>query len=273
MVVGNANVDRIWWLDRPLVPGGRLSCQSIEKRYGGGGFNTGLVLLDLGHEVVLVTRLYDDDEGRAYLNDLGKRGFNTDFVSLVPGATAAVDILVDSNGERTIIAPASRRRPAIETLPSIEASLVYLNIRQMSSAALRQLEDFDRVVSQYPLSTERRPANVLIASRSDVKGTAQTAWQTAAEIAAPRLETLVLTSGMQPIEIVSQEHSVVVEVPPAAPVRDTTGAGDYFAGGYIDAIVRGLDAGAAALAACKIAALRLATSGYDGPEGQSPRGS
>jgi sugar/nucleoside kinase (ribokinase family) len=185
----------------------------------------------------------------------------------VPGATAAVDILVDSNGERTIIAPASRRRPGIETLPSIEASLVYLNTRQMSSAALQQLEDFDRVVSQYPLSTERRPANVLIASRSDVKGAAQTAWQTAAETAAPRLETLVLTSGMQPIEIVSQEHSVVVEVPPAAPVRDTTGAGDYFAGGYIDAIVRGLDAGAAALAACKIAASRLATSGYDGPEG------
>ena len=34
MVVCNANVDRIWRLDRPLVPGGRLSCQSIEERYG-----------------------------------------------------------------------------------------------------------------------------------------------------------------------------------------------------------------------------------------------
>ncbi|MDR6665986.1 PfkB family carbohydrate kinase [Rhizobium sp. 1399] len=264
MVVGNANVDRIWWLDRPLVPGGRLACQSIEERYGGGGFNAGLVLLDLGHEVMLVTSLHDDDRGRTYLKDLGKRGFNTDFVGLVPGKTEAVDILVDPSGERTIIAPAGRRRPGIEALPPIDASLVYLNARAMSPAALRQLDDFDQVVSQYPLSAERRPANVLIASRSDVKGAAQTAWQAAAEIAAPRLETLVLTSGMQPIEIVSRQDSIIVELPPAAPVRDTTGAGDYFAGGYIDAIIGGLDAGAAALAACKVAASYLAASGNHG---------
>ncbi len=260
MVVGNANVDRIWRLDRPLVPGGRLSCQSIEERYGGGGFHTGLALLDLGHEVVLVTSLSDDDRGRSYLKDLGKRGFNTDFIDVVPGETAPVDILVDPNGERTIIAPAGRRRPGMDNLPPIDASLVYLNARVMSPAALRQLEDFDVVVSQYPLSAERRPANVLIASRSDVKGTAQTAWQAASEIAAPRLETLVLTSGMQPIEIVSQRGSIIIAVPPAPPARDTTGAGDYFAGGYIDAMVRGLDAGAAALAACRVAASYLAAS-------------
>ncbi|MEK1902852.1 MAG: PfkB family carbohydrate kinase, partial [Rhizobium sp.] len=137
MVVGNANVDRIWWLDRPLVPGGRLACKSIEERYGGGGFNAGLVLLDLGHEVMLVTSLHDDDRGRTYLKDLGKRGFNTDFVGLAPGKTEAVDILVDPSGERTIIAPAGRRRPGIEALPPIDASLVYLNARAMSPAALR----------------------------------------------------------------------------------------------------------------------------------------
>ncbi|MBB3593597.1 sugar/nucleoside kinase (ribokinase family) [Rhizobium sp. BK529] len=265
MVVGNANVDRIWWLDRPLVPGGRLSCQSIEKRYGGGGFNTGLVLLDLGHEVVLVASLYDDDEGRAYLKNLGKRGFNTDFVDLVPGTTPSVEILVDINGERTIIAPAGRRRPGIEALPQVDASLVYLNARAMSATALRQLDDFDRVVSQYPLFAERRPANVLIASRSDMKGAAQAAWQTAAEIAEPRLETLVLTSGMQPIEIVTGQDQVIVDVPRAAPVRDTTGAGDYFAGGYIDAMIGGLDASSAALAGCKAAAARLAASEHAGP--------
>jgi sugar/nucleoside kinase (ribokinase family) len=265
MAVGNANIDRIWWLDRPVAPGSRLSCQAIEERYGGGGYNTGLVLLDLGHEVMLVTSLYDDDKGRTYLKDLRRRGFNTDFVDLVPGATPSVEILVDPHGERTIIAPAGRRRPGIEALPPVDASLVYLNTRRMSPVALQQLNDFQQVVSQYPLAVERRPANVLIASRSDVKGSAQTAWQAAMDIAAPRLETLVLTSGTQPIEIVSQKDSIVVAVPPAAPVRDTTGAGDYFAGGYIDAIVRGLDAGAAALAACKVAVSRLAASGYDGP--------
>lgn len=265
IVVGNANVDRIWWLDRPLAPGGRLSCRATEERYGGGGYNTGLVLLDLGHEVILVTSLYDDDKGRSYLDDLGRRGFNTDFVDLVPGATQAVEILVDPDGERTIIAPAGRRRPGIETLPPVDASLVYLNARAMSAAALRRLDDFEQVVSQYPLFAESRPANILIASRSDVKGTARTAWQAAAEIAGPRLETLVLTSGMRPIEVVSRQDSVVVDVPPAAPVRDTTGAGDYFAGGYIDAIVRGFDAGAAALAGCKAAASRLTASEYAGP--------
>jgi len=35
----------------------------------------------------------------------------------VPGATAAAEILVDPNGERTIIAHAGRRRPRIKALP------------------------------------------------------------------------------------------------------------------------------------------------------------
>ncbi len=265
MVVGNANVDRIWWLDRPVAPGSRLSCQAIEERYGGGGYNTGIVLLDLGHEVTLVTSLYDDDKGRTYLNDLRQRGFNTDFVNLVPGTTPSVEILVDPQGERTIIAPAGRRRPGIEALPEVDASLVYLNTRGMSEAALKRLDDFDQVVSQYPLFAERRPANVLIASRSDVTGAARTAWQAAAEVAGPRLETLVLTSGTQPIEIVSRRDQIIVDVPTTAPVRDTTGAGDYFAGGYIDAMVRGLDADAAALAGCKAAAQRLAAAEHAGP--------
>ncbi len=265
MVVGNANVDRIWWLDRPLVASSRLSCQATEERYGGGGYYTGLALLDLGHEVILVASLYDDDKGRCYLKDLDRRGFNTDFITLVPGTTPSVEILVDPHGERTIIAPAGRNRPAIDSLPPVDVSMVYLNARGMSAGALRQLDDFEHVVSQYPLFAERRPAHVLIASRSDVKGEARTAWGAAAEIAASRLETLVLTNGMQPVEIVSREHSVFVDVPPAGPVRDTTGAGDYFAGGYIDAIARGLDAGAAALAACKVAALRLAAPEHAGP--------
>lgn len=257
IVVASANVDRIWWLDRQLVPGGRLFCRSVEKRYGGGGYNTGSALLDLGHEVVLVTSMPDDDEGRAYLQALGERGFTTDFIRLVPGRTTPADILVEPDGERTIIGHAGAGKPGIAALPPIDASLVYLNTKLLGPDAIRHLNDSAYVISQFPLSGDRRPADVMIGSRSDLAGPPETDWQAAVEIAGSRLRTFVVTNGKEPVEIVDGHGRIQVEIPEPLPVRDTTGAGDFFAAGYIDAVVGGLDAEQAALAGCRVAATWL----------------
>ena len=150
------------------MPGGRLFCRSVEKRYGGGGFNTGSALLALGHEVVLVTSICDDEEGRAYLRALGERGFITDFIRLVPGWTTPADILIEPGGERTIIGHIGARKPGIDALPPIDAPLVYLNTKSLGPAAIRHLDDSAYVISQFPLSGDRRPADVMIGSRSDM---------------------------------------------------------------------------------------------------------
>jgi sugar/nucleoside kinase (ribokinase family) len=254
MVVASANVDRIWWLDRQLVPGGRLLCRSVEKRYGGGGFNTGSALLALGHEVVLVTSLCDDEEGRAYLQALGDRGFITDFIRLVPGRTTPAEILIEPDGERTIIGHGGARKPGIDALPPVDASLVYLNTKSLGPKAIRHLNDCAFVISQFPLSGDRRPADVMIGSRSDMTGPPETDWQAAADVAGARLRTFVVTNGREPVEIVDGHARIRVEIPEPLPVRDATGAGDFFAAGYIDAVVGGLDPQQAALAGCRVAA-------------------
>ncbi|HTJ59113.1 MAG TPA: PfkB family carbohydrate kinase [Devosiaceae bacterium] len=248
LVVGSANIDRIWWLDRPLVSSGRPFYERIESRLGGGGFNTGSALLALGHEVLLATTLFDDDKGRAILATLDACGFDTRFIAFVPGESIETEILIDPQGERTIIGRAGTgRKPVMAELPRVEAAAIYLNSRRMSATATSGLARFPHVVSQFPLSPgEIRPADVLIASRSDVSGPADTLWRDARERAGQRLSQLVLTDGSKPVCVIERGEQVEVPVPPIGPVRDTTGAGDAFAAGYIDGILRGPDTAAIA---------------------------
>ena len=67
VVIGHINHDRIWRLTEPLRAGGRIAWASRETRLGGGGYFTARRLLDLGHEVALLSNLMSDAHGEAAL--------------------------------------------------------------------------------------------------------------------------------------------------------------------------------------------------------------
>jgi sugar/nucleoside kinase (ribokinase family) len=224
-----------------LREGARISYDRIETRYGGGGYYTGRTLLSLGHDVRLLTRLANDEPGWQCREMLEQSGFDTSLVTMIDDETRSFDILVDPSGERTILFAGQARRPPIVEIVAAGVDVVYLNVHRMDPAASEALLPRHRVVSQYPLAAgERRPAHVLLASRSDVRLEGHAALFAAAQLRAGQsLRSLVLTDGAAPVRILDAAGETQSCVPAGPPAAETIGAGDVFAGGFIDAYVRG----------------------------------
>jgi sugar/nucleoside kinase (ribokinase family) len=259
LLVASAHIDRVWRLAEPLVAGGRQRYDSVASRYGGGGFNTGSVLRALGHHVRLATALSGDVAGECHRRALAARGFELDAVETVDQPTVPLEILLDPTGDRTILSPAQPRR-TVADIDAKDADLIYLNVRYRPGRSETLARLADRIVSQLPLDpAERRPARILIASRSDLPDIDDDALMfRARQVAGPTLQALIVTSGSAPVRLLGRGPRLLV--PPAAlpPGTDTTGGGDFFAAGLLDALARGLVPEAAVHHAAAVAAQVLA---------------
>ncbi|WP_018388764.1 PfkB family carbohydrate kinase [Ancylobacter sp. FA202] len=268
LVVGSVNVDRIWQLAAPLRAGGRLTREEVTLRCGGGGFNTGAALLALGHRVTLAATLSTDAAGAACRARLEAMGFDLRYVRTTDAPTMPLDILVDPKGERTIIAPATTEARLLTALPALEADIAYVNVRRAAPGVLEALAARTKVVAQLPLEhTERRPAQVLIASASDhALFAGADAFAHARETGGEGLAALVLTQGAGPVALCEAAGRTAVAVPPLAGPADTTGAGDAFAAGFIDGWLADLPAQAAVRRGNEIAGRLLAgDAGFERP--------
>jgi len=257
LLIATTAIDRIWRLDAPLRPGARLGWRSIEERFGGGGINTGGPLAALGHRVAVAGVVHDDEKGRALLAELARLGIDASLTVVVPGATLPTDILVEPQGERTLIHPprsqAPRPAPAV-----LGARIVYVNARRLPAETDVALAAHRMVVAQFPLDEAMaHPARILIGSRSDLP-----AGDPAALLARGRAmtgcEALVLTDGTGPVTVVAETVAMLPVTPVAS--TDTTGAGDVFAAGLLDGLARGRPLAEAARSGCGLAGEFLARS-------------
>lgn len=253
LVAGNINHDCVWHLDRPLVPGERLSCLFREIRLGGGAFHTGAQLLRLGHSVAIAGTLMDDSLGMAALRTLEDMGFDTRHVTVISGETAPADILLDPSGERTIIAPPHRTRPPVRLNSPPDYDGLYVNAAACTPDLLIAMERASLSVAQFPAREALRPAHILIGSAADVAGRDYAElWLAAHRIAGDRLSHFVITDGPDPVRLMDSETIRLVPPPERLQLADTIGAGDTFAGSYLHAILAGHLPPEAALLACRL---------------------
>jgi sugar/nucleoside kinase (ribokinase family) len=259
VLLANLNCDHVLLLGEPLAAGGRLQYRDQGRRLGGGAANTGVGLLWAGHNVAIASRVGRDETGDWLLQAAAELGLDTRYVEQFDGETGELLILVDSQGERTILRQA--RRPALPgRLPLEPVDCLYVNLDGAEAAGyMADMAGHSLVVAQYPKGGRwQRPCRVMIASAADL-GEQECPWRHARRLAGERLEWLVVTHGEQGAEAFSADRHIRVPARPVS-VVDATGAGDAFAGGLIHGLVAGLDMPAALEQAGQWAAYTLSSS-------------
>lgn len=252
LVCGGVHHDRIWRLDAPLVPGGRLRVRGKTMVLGGGAFHTARALLELGAEVALVSCLAGDALGQAARTALTEQGFDIRHIESVLGETVPLDILVDPDGERTILSPLRSGEAALRMGAPMPVDAAYLNTLHLDDSVLANLAQTPLVISQLPLHPATpRPADYVVTSRSDGGADMASIWTRAAALAGPRLKAVVLTDGPRPITLHDGVASLRIEAAPVCQVSSSIGAGDRFCGSLLAALLAGAPLAEAAATASR----------------------
>lgn len=241
IVIGHINHDRIWRLKAPLRSGARIAWSDRRIRLGGGGYYTARRLMDFGRPVRLVSTLCRDGHGRWAFDVLSARQYDLSHVDMSDGETDCADILLEPNGERTILSGEKRISRSFSIPAPIEGKAFYVNGARLCDNIVRSLEAAPLVLSQFPLGTPTpRPADVMVGSKADFPGLSlEEIWQTAIRICGDRLRHLALTDGPRETTVYDGRSRLDARVAHPVSTGDTTGAGDSFSAALLHALIGG----------------------------------
>jgi sugar/nucleoside kinase (ribokinase family) len=242
VVIGSVARDEVVRLAEPLTPGAHLNGVSSGSRLGGGGANTAVTLAGAGHRVTLLAAVGRDAHGEWLLAELDAAGVDTSQIARVTRPTTHSLVFVDPSGERTIanLGRCEEDDPP-HRLEALAADAVFVRSRRTDLGPLLAAKSETSLVVAHvpPIEPGSRPAQVIVASRSDLgDDAAGDLWALGQKVAGERLRWFVLTAGAGGARAISRE--MTLEAPAAAVATiDTTGAGDAFAAGLVHALVSG----------------------------------
>jgi len=242
LLIGSVAEDQIIHLRSPMREGAHLDGIEQGKRLGGGAANTGTALAHAGHRVMPVSPIGNDATGRWLREQLETNDLDLSQVSNIEGRSTRSIIMLDAEGERTIVNLTRAREPdAPSRILEVEADCLFVRSSAPDLAPLmQQMASRCRVVAHMPpCEPGSRPAQILVASESDL--TAEQLRQPFAlgrEVAGDLLEWVVITQGAKGATAYGVNEQIQVSAPSVEAV-DTTGAGDAFAAGLVHALVNG----------------------------------
>lgn len=256
LVIGAAALDRPIRLEGRLAPGARLQGRSLGgalgARLGGRGANAAVALAQAGHCAALCTVVADDPDGEMALHLVRQAGVDVSHVVWGAGASRKTLILIDPSGERAVLGLDAGPSP-LPTLPPPSGAYRFdgLFVRSPYPGA----EAWARasggpVVAHWPAGGFQGPCDVLVTSAEDCEPAFLADPLTTARARfGARLGWAVITHGARALVAHAADQVLRLE-PPAAEVVDSTGAGDVFAAGLLDALAAGADLESALRHAC-----------------------
>jgi ribokinase len=283
VVVGSINEDVVLHLSRNIRPGETVTAKRIERLPGGKGANQAVAAAAAGAGVTMIGAVGDDTGGIRMIEDLRRRGVNTEPVRTAKGvSTGTAYITVTPDGENTIVldpgANALMDSAAVEeawaALPTARVLLSLLEIPLGAvTAAVRLAADTGvrPVVTLAPaqpvpaellsgldpiLVNEHEAAFLLQADNlgDDAGGAAR-------ELLRLGPASAVITLGAAGAAVADSSGIRLLPAVPVERVVDTTGAGDAFAGALAAALAQGGDLDAAVGAGLRAGAKAVGRSG------------
>jgi ribokinase len=282
VIVGSVNVDLVVAAARLPGRGETVLGRRLERYGGGKGANAAVAAARLGADVRLVAAVGDDVLGAEALVELRREGVDVASVQTVAGeATGAALIVVDADGDNQIAvgAGANARLAAAHVRSAVQAAL------DEAGCVLVSLEVPHEAVAVAVSAGRERGLPVIVdpaparPSALELAGLAPIFTPNAGEVreltgeadkhrAAVALAQrtgapVIVTDGGAGALILEQPGGEVVRVPApsAAPVVDTTGAGDTFSGALATRIAAGEGLRAAATFAVAAGACAVRAAG------------
>ena len=247
---------------------GSIPCPGLKLSTGGDAMNEAVALSLLGRRARLISRVGNDAAGDLVLSACAKRGIDISSVARTNVDTGVNVVLVGKSGERSFLTnpQGSLRRIAPEDVFAAIGAPDFAALRAVCFASvfaypllMPALEEiFRRIKEKGPLllvdMTKRKNGETL----KDIAPALQYA-----DYVFPNLDEAYLLTGTRDASVIARrflacgvknavvklgaegclvKNAAVEAIVPAVPgiqAVDTTGAGDNFAAGFIDALLRG----------------------------------
>ncbi len=255
VVLGSIARDDVIPLDQRLREGAHLQGAIPLARLGGGGANTAIALAHAGHEVSLVAAVGTDPLADELLAEVSRHGVDIGPVTRVSGPSTRSLVLLDPEGERTIInLSRARESRTPRRLLDLGADCVYVRSHgyDLEELLLAKAALCPVLAQVRPLVEGKLPAHVLVGSRNDLGSDfIGSPLREGRKLAGEILRWVVVTHGADGAEAFGIDGQHLRATAPDVEAVDTTGAGDAFAAGLAHALALKLDmAQALPLAVC-----------------------
>jgi len=259
IVVGSINMDFVVNTSRIPEAGETLKGQTFNKFPGGKGANQAVAVKKLGEEVSFIGSIGDDEVGKKIEKHLRKSKIRTDFkLSNCPTGTA--HIMVTEKGENYIIIIEGANKNLLEKdienkkekIEKADFMLCQLEIPLVSTKrSIEIANQHNTKVILDPAPAQKLSLDILskvdylLPNEEEIKQlypnrTGYKEDEYINLLLENGVNNVILTQGEKGATIYNQKYKKSISAPKVK-TRDTTGAGDAFAGGLVVGLKNGLE--------------------------------